>query len=70
MSKQRPSRPKSKKWARRRKVTLIICFEGGWHKKCKLSWNDYDMICRAADAADETFEEFMTKAIERFVGRC
>lgn len=68
MSEKRASRPKSKKWARRRKVAFVLHTDGGWHKTYKISWDDYDIICRAADASNQTLEEFMLEAIERYVG--
>lgn len=63
-------RPKSKKWARRRKVVVYLMADGGWKKNVKISWDDYDALLAASKAQNETVEEFMVKAIERYITPC
>jgi hypothetical protein len=55
---------KSKKWQRRRPVTLVLIAEtGGWHKKVKFRREEWIKIEQAAAFSHETIEQFIKRAI-------
>ena len=60
---------KSKKWARRRPCVIVLVSSNGWHKRCKIPRELYEMVERAAAVSGQTMEEFILEAIQVQVGK-
>ena len=56
---------KSKKWARRRKVKIILKSDNGWHKTLKYNRKDFQLIEEAAKLSNETIEEFFISTLRK-----